>query len=172
MGGPVPGRSTGRGVGAGVMFMDNELVRVVRLAGDLDAGADEAYAVLAAVCGSGARVVIEDMTGTKFCDSLGARVLLRAHRLAIPESNGTRATRSWNLLQTDAISGTLPIAVETRDLMHWTGRLTHTDPDRTPNSAADPPDRHSRRARTRSPTVTLAGKLANSRSRCPGCSIT
>ena len=42
---------------------------------------------LAAACAPGGRVVIADMTGTTFCDSIGMRMLVRARRWA--SINGT-----------------------------------------------------------------------------------
>jgi len=57
---------------------------VVLLPAELDvANAHLFGGQLSAALASGATIVIADMTGTTFCDSMGIRVLVRAHRQAI-----------------------------------------------------------------------------------------
>jgi anti-sigma B factor antagonist len=61
---------------------------VVTLPAEIDiANADGVGDELGAAFGPGVRTVIADMTGTRFCDSSGISMLVRAHHQAM--SNGT-----------------------------------------------------------------------------------
>lgn len=54
---------------------------VIALPAEIDfCNADRVRAQLAAASTSGAKVIIADMSGTTFCDSLGIRVLVQAWR--------------------------------------------------------------------------------------------
>jgi anti-sigma B factor antagonist len=64
---------------------------VVLLPAELDiANADLFGEQLAAALASGATIVIADMTGTTFCDSMGVRMLVRAHQQAVADNTTLR----------------------------------------------------------------------------------
>lgn len=55
------------------------------------ANAGQLVAELASACGSGASVVVADMTRTTFCDASGARMLILAHKRAAESGVELRA---------------------------------------------------------------------------------
>jgi anti-sigma B factor antagonist len=59
-------------------------IAIVRLPGEIDVtNATAALTALTAALDDGAKVVIADMSGTKFCDSAGLASLVRAHQQAV-----------------------------------------------------------------------------------------
>jgi len=52
--------------------------------------AEQLHTVLLKSSGDGRAIVVVDMTGTRVCDPAGFRVLLRAHRQALPEGGELR----------------------------------------------------------------------------------
>lgn len=86
-------------------------VAIVRMPDEIDiANAGRLVAELASACGTGASIVVADMTRTTFCDASGARMLVMAQRRAT-ESNvelrvaaaSARVRRVLILLGIDAI---------------------------------------------------------------------
>lgn len=64
---------------------------VVMAPAEIDiATADDLEAALLAAAAGGHTVIVVDMTGTRFCDSAGLRVLAAAHRRAMAEGGELR----------------------------------------------------------------------------------
>jgi anti-anti-sigma factor len=70
-------------------------VAVVRIPAEVDLkNAEDVQAGLFEAVGSGAAVVIADMTGTTFTDSMGARALVLAHKIAVEQGAELRVAAS------------------------------------------------------------------------------
>jgi len=84
---------------------------LVTLPAEVDTvNADSIYKEITAEFARGARIVIADMSGTAFCDTMATRTLIRAHRRAVASGNELRLVmpapwviQAWRYLGADAV---------------------------------------------------------------------
>ena len=83
---------------------------VVRLPDEIDmANAGRVYQQIAAQFAGGAQVVIADLTGTTFCDTLGTRALVQACHRAARGGGELRLLPSPQVMQMWKILGLAPV---------------------------------------------------------------
>ncbi|HEY2128492.1 MAG TPA: STAS domain-containing protein [Streptosporangiaceae bacterium] len=82
-------------------------VPVIRAPGEIDvASAEPLRAVLAETAARGHATIVVDLSATRFCDSAGLHVLIRAHRMAVAEGGEVRLVMgSPGMLRIFAITG-------------------------------------------------------------------
>jgi anti-sigma B factor antagonist len=82
-------------------------VPVIRAPGEIDvASAEPLRAVLAETAARGHATIVVDLSATRFCDSAGLHVLIRAHRMAVAEGGELRLVMgSPGMLRIFAITG-------------------------------------------------------------------
>jgi anti-sigma B factor antagonist len=82
-------------------------VPVVTAPAEIDvAHAEPLRAMLAETAARGHATIVVDLSGTRFCDSAGLHVLIRAHRMAVAEGGELRLViGSRNVLRIFAITG-------------------------------------------------------------------
>lgn len=82
-------------------------VPVIRAPGEIDVvSAEPLRAVLAETAARGHATIVVDLSATRFCDSAGLHVLIRAHRMAVAEGGEVRLVMgSPGMLRIFAITG-------------------------------------------------------------------
>jgi anti-anti-sigma factor len=99
---------------------------VVTLPAEIDlANADAITGQLIAALGTGARVVIADMTATTFCDTLGIRSLLRAWQTATARGGELRlllpAPGVLRVMKLLGVDNVLPVYYSLEEALAGTG---------------------------------------------------